>query len=228
MGTVQKHISIKEFIRQFGGSFSSTLGIDLSSRSNHEIFKWFLASLLFGARITERIAIHTYREFESAHILSPERILETGWDGLVAVLDRGSYVRYDYKTATKLLEIAERLRVEYKSDLNRLHDAASGPRDLEEKLKALGKGVGDVTVNIFLREMRGIWEKARPVPGAFVIAAARELGLLDDGMTGEEALMRLESLWEKDKNTVEGAKFADFEAAMVRFGREGLRKKRKG
>jgi hypothetical protein len=35
--------------------------------------------------------------------------MEKGWDGLVAILDRGGYVCYDYKTATKLLEINRNL-----------------------------------------------------------------------------------------------------------------------
>ena len=43
-------------------------------------------------------------------VLSPSKILETGWDGLVEILDEGGYTRYDFKTATKILEIAKIFR----------------------------------------------------------------------------------------------------------------------
>lgn len=125
-------------------------------RKNTEIFKWFLASKLFGARIGTNIAIKTYKGFEKRGVVSPERILETGWDGLVRILDDGGYVRYDFSTATKLLEIMEDLKRDYNGDLNRLQQKAGDEKDLEYRLKSLGKGIGAVTVNIFLRELRSV------------------------------------------------------------------------
>ncbi len=97
-----------KLINTLGGKFSSQLGIDLSGADSHQIFKWFLASKLFGARISTDIAIKTYREFDRYSVTSPEKIIDTGWDGLVKILDDGGYVRYDFSTATKLLEINER------------------------------------------------------------------------------------------------------------------------
>ncbi|GFP32948.1 hypothetical protein HKBW3S42_01257 [Candidatus Hakubella thermalkaliphila] len=43
-----------------GRPFSYSLRIELASLSSHEIFKWFLASILFGARIFEQLAARTY------------------------------------------------------------------------------------------------------------------------------------------------------------------------
>src|SRR3990170_5102919 len=108
MGNVKD--TIKKLISTLGGKFSKELGIDLSKGKSTEIFKWFLASKLFGARIGTNIAIKTYREFERCGVLSPEKILETGWDGLVRILDDGGYARYDFSTATKLLEIMADLK----------------------------------------------------------------------------------------------------------------------
>jgi hypothetical protein len=36
--------------------YSEELGIDLGKNDEGELFKWFLASILFGARISETIA----------------------------------------------------------------------------------------------------------------------------------------------------------------------------
>ncbi|MDH5714912.1 MAG: hypothetical protein OEZ30_05050, partial [Candidatus Aminicenantes bacterium] len=153
---------LKSVVEKAGGSFSRSLGIELRQGKSEEIFKWFLASILFGARIGEGIAIKTYEEFDRRGVITPQSILETGWDGLVEILDAGGYVRYDFKTATKLLEVMGALVERYQDDLNRLHLRASDAGDLENRLMDLGKGIGKVTVNIFLRELRGVWDKAQP------------------------------------------------------------------
>ncbi|HXW69373.1 MAG TPA: hypothetical protein VEJ88_07165 [Dissulfurispiraceae bacterium] len=214
---------LKDLVEKVGGRFSVGLGIDLSSRHPEKIFKWFFASVLFGARISEIIVIKTYKEFDRNGIITPEGILNVGWDGLVKILDRGGYVRYDFKTATKLLDLSAMLKDRYDCDLNVLHSKASQPRDLEMRLKGLAKGIGEVTVNIFLREMRGIWEKAEPFASELAITAARCIGILPSYHNDREKLLT----YLKRKWMVEGMKvgnFPDFEAALVRLGKDYCRK----
>jgi hypothetical protein len=50
--------------------YSEELGIKLNEKSDEEIFKWFLASILFGARISETIAKYTYRTFERYNVVT--------------------------------------------------------------------------------------------------------------------------------------------------------------
>jgi endonuclease III len=214
----------REVVQRFGGSYARQLGVDLASRKASEIHKWFLAAILFGARISETIAMHAYREFERAGIVMPAGMLDAGWDRLVAILDRGGYARYDFKTATKLLDISRALIERYGGDLNALHRQAKNPADLEQRLKDLGKGIGDVTVSIFLRELRGTWTKAAPALSDTSIAAAKALGFLPEELAdGTAALDALMAAWQADgmrKKT-----FPEFEAALVRYGK-ALRKGR--
>lgn len=161
-------------------------GIDLSKATEKEIFKWFLSSILFGAPITESPVIKTYRIFEKRGILMPQKIVETGWNGLVKILDEGNYTRYDFKTETKLLLAMGNLLEKSGGSLNEIHDEAGTAKDQELKLKGLRKGVGDVTVRIFLRELRGIWKKADPVPTDLVIEASVNLGITKQGSTPRE------------------------------------------
>ena len=154
--------------------YSEELGIDLS-KGEEEIFKWFLASILFGRRISEEIAKRTYVTFEKYNILSPEKIIEAGWDELVGILGEGGYVRYDFSTATRLLEICKELLDRYGS-LSKLHESAEDEKDLEKKLLAF-KGVGPVTVNIFLRELRPFWKKANPDVLPLVKKYAEDMGI---------------------------------------------------
>lgn len=82
---------------------------------------------------------------------------------------------------------------------------------------ALGKGIGPVTVNIFLRELRGVWEKADPPLSPQALAAARDLGLLAPAVEDPQtALSALRTQWAEDGGAA--GDFADFEAALVRHG----------
>lgn len=205
-----------KLVEQVGGSYARQLGIDLSRGEAAEIHQWFIAAVLSGARISERIAAKTYREFEQAGLLSPHRIMDAGWDKLVAILDRGGYVRYDFKTATKLLEVSHTLMWQYSGDLNVLHGRATDASDLERRLKGLGKGIGDVTVNIFLRELRGIWPKADPLPAERAVTAAKALGFLHADMHDPARILQaLKDAWRADGMRPED--FAEFEAALVRY-----------
>ena len=51
--------------------YAEDLGINLKEQSGR--FKWFLASILFGARISEKIAANTYKSFEWYGIDSVDR-----------------------------------------------------------------------------------------------------------------------------------------------------------
>jgi endonuclease III len=216
-----KRDSLKAFVESFGQKYSEILGIDVSSGKDEEIFKWFLASILFGAPITEKAVIKTYKCFEKYNVLTPKRILETGWDGLVKILDEGSYARYDFKTADKLLEVIRNLTQIYDGSLTILYNEASDGQDLEKRVKNLGKGIGDVTVSVFLRELRDVWKKADPNPTKLAVVAAEKLGILRRDVT-EDILKRLKDFWSKNK--VAGKSFVNFETALLRLGKDFCRK----
>ena len=136
-------------------SYARRLQIDLASKNEEELFKWFLACLLFGKPIQTEIAERAYQELAAARITSPDAVLTAGWDKLVALLDRAHYVRYDFSTATKLLEICEELKRRYGTMTNLLAQAHT-PSELACKLQKF-KYIGPVTARIFLREVRPIW-----------------------------------------------------------------------
>lgn len=211
----------QKLIDTFGGSFSKQLGIDLHRGSSREIFQWFLASKLYGARISLEIATRTYQEFIRHQLGNPRRILEAGWDKLVDVLDRGGYVRYDFSTASRLLAICENLMNQFSGDMNRIHEKAGDQADLERSLRELGKGVGPVTIQIFLREMRSIWPKANPPLSESAKMAAKNLGLIG---RSKNPLEQLQSWWRSLGNRP--ADFPDLEASLLRLGLRYCRRRR--
>jgi len=135
-----------------GKIYSKDLGINLKSGKEEEIFKWFLACLLFGKPIQQKVAKRTYFEFKKEGLLSSENILKASWNKLVEVLDRGHYIRYDFSSATKLLEICKELKEKYGS-LKNLINVSKNKKDLAKRLQEF-KGIGPVTTRIFLRDLK--------------------------------------------------------------------------
>jgi len=164
-----KKSTIRNLMESTAGSFTPELGIDLESARPEELFRWLLASMLFGARISEKIAIQTFLVFNREKVTSPKDILDRGWDGLVQILDEGGYTRYDFKTATKILDVVQSLQLEYDGDLNRLHGMAQNNAELENRLQSLAQGIGQVTTNIFLRELRESGKRPTPFPAISVL-----------------------------------------------------------
>ena len=181
--------------------YTEDLGIDLTEPAGR--FKWFLASILFGARISEKIAANTYKAFERYGIDSMEQIIAAGWDKLVKVLDEGGYVRYDFSTATKLLDISKTLKDKYGS-LENLYNQSSDTRDLARRLQEF-KGIGAVTTQIFLRELRGVWQISLEVSSkAKSVAETMDINL----------------------HEFEGEQLSRVETALVKLGIKYCRRKR--
>ena len=161
-------------------SYSEELKIDLTQPKGR--FQWFLASILFGARISEKIACRTYLVLQESGIDTPDKILSAGWDELVRLLDEGGYVRYDFSTATKLIDIMSSLKETY-GTLEDLYQQSSDTEDLDIRLREF-KGIGPVTAQIFLREMRGIWD-IHPEVSDKALKMAERLGIDLDEFSGE-------------------------------------------
>jgi len=198
--TLKQEKQLKALTKRLGVPFSSELGINLQEGKEEETFKWFLASVLFGKRISFRTAIKTYKQFKLSSVLTPRAIIDAGWDGLVKILDDGGYVRYDFSTASKLLELVKQLQQSY-GTLTELHKSAKDPKDLENMLMRF-KGIGSVTTNIFLRELRTVWKKADPEPLDFVKQEAAKLGI------------------NLDKFNRKTKKFIKLEAALIRSSKQ--------
>ncbi len=154
--------------------YSEELGIELKKNNNEELFKWFLASTLFGTRISETIAKNTYKTFEKYNLLTPQKILKARLDYLVnPIMREGGYVRYDGKTSSQILRNCETLRKKYDGSLKKLHSSSKDNKDLETRLLNF-YGIGPVTMNIFLRGLRPYWKNSDPEPLPIVKKSAKQ------------------------------------------------------
>ncbi len=145
-----------------GRIYAKNLGINLDLGGEKELFKWFLACLLFGKPIQQEVAKKTFFEFEKNNLTAPKKILDSGWNKLVKILDKGHYVRYDYSTADKLLEVCGQLLDKY-GTIKNLIKASDNIKDLEKRLLEL-KGIGPVTAKIFIRDIKKVFFKIKNEP----------------------------------------------------------------
>jgi hypothetical protein len=69
-----------------------------------------------------------------------------------------------------------------------------------ERILILEQRIEEVTLTIFLRELRGIWEKANPLPTDLVLGGAKHLESVSPKSGKEQSLPELKNSWEKNKD----------------------------
>lgn len=130
----------------------SDLGFELRAGDEAALFKWFLASFLSGNRISQTIAAQTWRVLVETHGRdTPRKLCNCSHADLVRMLGEGGYRRYDESTAARLSLLCRTLVDDYGGRILGIADAAMDRADLERRLLAF-KGVGPVTLRIFMRE----------------------------------------------------------------------------
>lgn len=137
--------------RQIG---ARELGLDqgLASADERALFKWLVASLLFGKPIQRRIAEQAYRVIvEQQQRDTPSRLGGCSKAELVRMLGQARYVRYDFSTAERLLKLCERLHREYDGKVRHIREQSADRHEFEQRLEAFD-GIGPKTVEIFMRD----------------------------------------------------------------------------
>lgn len=78
---------------------AADLGIGVKRNDEESLFKWLLASFLFGKRIGQKIAAETWRVLVEKHGRdTPRKLCNCSHAELVEMLGEGGYVRYDEST----------------------------------------------------------------------------------------------------------------------------------
>jgi endonuclease III len=131
---------------------AADLGIHVTKSNEESLFQWLLASFLFGKRISQKIAAETWRVLVRTHGRdTPRKLCNCTHAELVKMLGEGGYARYDESTAKRLSLLCKTLIDEYGGSVMGIVDAAEGRADFERRLRRF-KGIGPVTVRIFMRE----------------------------------------------------------------------------
>ncbi|KAI0034416.1 hypothetical protein K488DRAFT_84034 [Vararia minispora EC-137] len=154
-------------------TFASSLGIDLGTSDG--LYQLLVASLIFSARINMDIAASTAK-LVIEKVPSLKDLKESTWDQRVEWLTEGKYTRYREKTATQLGELAEMLQ-EKGGSVEAIREAAGKDAQRERKTLKDFKGIGDVGVDIFLRDAQAVFDEVFPFAGKRDLASAKNAGL---------------------------------------------------
>lgn len=135
---------------------AADLGLDLSENDDATLFRWLVACLLFGARISQERAAAAFAELDSDGVLTPDGLAGTSLRHLVQLLDAGHYTRYDDSKAAELKQLGHDVRERYDGRLSALPEGAQTEQEVSERLQEF-KGIGPVAADIFLRDAPEAW-----------------------------------------------------------------------
>ena len=163
-----------------GRTFADELGIDVDKGTPSALFRLLCAATLMSARINSSISLEAARNLAKRGWRTPEKLAASTWEQRVKALNEAGYTRYQERTATMLGDLTDHLRERYGGDLRKLRDEADRDPKAERRLLKQFKGLGDVGVDIFFREVQVAWEELAPFADRRALDAAARLKLPKD------------------------------------------------
>jgi hypothetical protein len=182
-----KRDTVRALFELHGQTYAEELGIKLEQPSPSALFQLLCASVLYSARIDARIATEAFKNLKRRGWRSARSMAGSTWSQRVEALNDAGYTRYQERTSTMLGELSEQLLERWGGDLRKLREEAERDPKRERKLLKQAKGLGDVGVDIFFREVQGAWDELMPFADRRALDAARRLKLGGDA----KALQRL-------------------------------------
>jgi hypothetical protein len=188
----------KVLLARHGRTFSDELDIEIEANTPSALFRLLVAAMLFSARISARLAMQAARALTDQGWITPEKMVAASWEERTRTLNRSGYARYDERTS-RMLEYTARLILDrYQGDLRNLREASGRNVDLERELLKEFKGIGNVGVDIFFREVQVAWDELFPFADERARQNAKKLALPSDaqvllGLVGKDDFPRLVS-----------------------------------
>ncbi|WP_404402731.1 hypothetical protein [Pelagibacterium halotolerans] len=174
---------VKTLLEVHGRTYCAELGIDIEKNTPSPLFRWLCAAILFSARIGAAQAAKAAKALANNGLTTPKKMANATWEHRVRILNQNGYARYDESTSRMLGDTSNMLIETYGGDLRKLRDKAErDPKAMRNALKQF-KGLGDVGVDIFFREVQSPWPELYPFADKKSLAAAKELNLGSDAET---------------------------------------------
>jgi hypothetical protein len=164
-------------LQRYGQTFAEELGFDLTRNTPSPLFRLLCFALLASARISHNIALEAARALARQKWTTARAMAEATWRERADTLNRAGYARYDESTSRMLGDTAQLLLDHYRGDLRNLREEVNRDPAAERRLLKQFKGIGDVGVDIYFREVQIAWEEVYPCADGRVLKAASKLGL---------------------------------------------------
>lgn len=180
MAKPSKDKVVEALLERHGRTYAEELGIKLDRPTPSALFRLLCASILFSARIDAGIATEAAKNLQRRGWTTAKKLEQSTWEQRVRALNDAGYTRYQERTATQLGDMAETLLERWDGDLRKLREEAERDPAKERALLKELKGLGDVGVDIFFREVQVAWDELEPFGDRRAREAAKRLGLRSD------------------------------------------------
>jgi len=152
---------VRRLRRVAGITYAAEAGIRINDKPM-PLFQLLVLCMPASKPIDAATAMPAAREQFKAGLRTPKAVLASERGTMINAFGRAHYVRYDESSATRLTDIAQRVRDEYSGDLRNIagrsrHDVAEAKRMLKNF-----NGIGDTGTDICLREVQDVWTWVRP------------------------------------------------------------------
>ncbi len=167
---------VRRLLKAAGTTYAAEAGIKISDKPM-PLFQLLVLCMLASKPIDAATATRAANEIFRAGLRTPKSVLASDRRTMISAFGRAHYVRYDESSATRLSDMAKRVRDDYAGDLREIakrsrHDVAAAKRMLKQF-----KGIGDTGADIYLREVQDVWSWVRPYFDDRATSAAKQLGL---------------------------------------------------
>jgi endonuclease III len=170
---------VRRVLKVAGTTYADEAGIRLNDKPM-PLFQLLVLCMLASKPIDATTAMRAARELFHAGLRTPTDVLTADRQTMISAFGRAHYVRYDQSSATRLTNMAQRVREEFSGDLREI--AERSHRDVAQAKRMLKdfKGIGDTGADIYLREVQDSWTWVRPYFDDRATATAKKLGLPSD------------------------------------------------
>src|ERR1700742_154164 len=132
----------RHVLKVAGTTYAAEAGLRINDKPM-PLFQLLVLCMLASKPIDAATAMRAAREVFRAGLRTPKAVLAAERQTMISAFGRAHYVRYDESSATRLHDIAERVRDDYSGDLREIarrseHDVATA----KDMLKGF-KGIGD-------------------------------------------------------------------------------------
>lgn len=170
---------VQRLLKVAGTTYAAEAGVRITDKPM-PLFQLLVLCMLASKPIDATTAMRAGRELFKSGLRTPKAVLASDRRTMISAFGRAHYVRYDESSATRLTDIAERVRDEYSGDLRQIAQRSEHNIGAATRMLKQFKGIGNTGADIYLREVQDVWTWARPYFDDRATAAAKALGLPTD------------------------------------------------
>lgn len=170
---------VQRLLKVAGTTYAAEAGIRVHDKPM-PLFQLLVLCMLASKPIDATTAVRAARELFKTGLRTPKAVLASDRRTMISAFGRAHYVRYDESSATRLADMARRVRDEYSGDLRELDGRSHQDVGEAKRMLKTFKGIDETGADIYLREVQDVWTWVRPYFDGRATTAAKRLGLPAD------------------------------------------------